>query len=848
MVNKKGISLISLVIIIIVTIILIGIATTAGYRYITEGNRIEAETVVSLISQAAYRRQNDLSSGITNNYYEGYRFDAESEEAKQLYALTETIPNEDVNSNGVPDCLEKEGANWFLFDAESAQNLGILEANRFITRNISYSAGVNKENVKLVLADYATGEGYLVSIPKGSRIPLKLDDGCLNSSDGHHNFKIMATCTRAALCIYCGQEDPDTPALGHDFALPTCTSSGICKRCGAVDPENGPLGHLMISNSDITDMDLVTKMQERDCQLYLSTVSDMAWVTDALKHWNECIRCGTKLNEVEHKKGYLYDENTHYQLCSECGWKSVKATHIFKPESISNTTHKCTCTVCGYSTEHTDSGWKPDHPIYHYRICDHVPPCETDFIIMNGERIEVLWKEEHYDHNHDYYCDACGRCLDSKRPIDFGTSDEYYAKMIGATTSTITVEAYTEDLETSIQYYEFGVYNPITDSIEWLEKVYPTSQALPVKQTIQNLKADTEYDIFVKATDLAGNSTTEYKIPDTKTIAFPELKGLTNIPNDYVQGPIQAGIAEIEGLQSYMDIVYSQDGGSTWQTIKNKDISKAIIELTKERETILMKLRDADYPTNESAVTEYIIEKIDKTAPNVTVSVKDGEDNTVLAAIHTAKVTVADAKAGIAPYTEIKYAWSKSNTVVPTTWDSLYTQNTQNASSVSMEIPTPIDGKGEYYLWISKGIKDRVLNETTENYCSPISFLVDNIDVVVTNIQMLDLEPKVLGQTLFVKTGGTVTVSFDVDKPLGEDPIVKLNGQSVEMRTADQRTYVGTLEIPDTFEEGVLKLHITNIVSETGKVSTAVYDNDDLTKGPVIYDKTIPKIEYIRKR
>ena len=34
--NKKGMSMISLVVIIIVTLILVGIATTAGYRYITQ--------------------------------------------------------------------------------------------------------------------------------------------------------------------------------------------------------------------------------------------------------------------------------------------------------------------------------------------------------------------------------------------------------------------------------------------------------------------------------------------------------------------------------------------------------------------------------------------------------------------------------------------------------------------------------------------------------------------------------------------------------------------------------------------------------------------------------------------
>lgn len=73
--RNKGISMISLVIIIVVTVILIGIATTAGYRYITESNKVKAEAVVSLIAEAAYRRQNDLTSGVNVAYYEGYSFD-----------------------------------------------------------------------------------------------------------------------------------------------------------------------------------------------------------------------------------------------------------------------------------------------------------------------------------------------------------------------------------------------------------------------------------------------------------------------------------------------------------------------------------------------------------------------------------------------------------------------------------------------------------------------------------------------------------------------------------------------------------------------------------------------------
>lgn len=91
--RNKGISMISLVIIIVVTVILVGIAATAGYRYITESNKIKAEAIVSLISEAAYRRQNDLTTGTAVAYYEGYGFDVYSNKSKytQIIGLPEVF-------------------------------------------------------------------------------------------------------------------------------------------------------------------------------------------------------------------------------------------------------------------------------------------------------------------------------------------------------------------------------------------------------------------------------------------------------------------------------------------------------------------------------------------------------------------------------------------------------------------------------------------------------------------------------------------------------------------------------------------------------------------------------------
>jgi len=767
-----------------------------------------------------------------------------------------------VGDADVPDCLEEEGAKWFLFDAESASALGVLESERFITRNVSHalhgSTGTGddlEDELKLVLADYTTGSGYLINLPKDSlKDSIKQFGGCLNSPTGYHNFKIIATCTKPAQCIYCGEGSVDFPALGHDFTPPTCTSSGICKRCGAVDPEHGPLGHLMISNADILDSELVETMAARNCILYPNdegsddSTTTAAWITDALKHWHECMRCGERSEEREHTKSYIQvDSVYHYQLCSICGWESIKTKHVFTYKSLTDNTHRKECTICDYYEDHTDSGWIDTHPDYHYRICNDADPCHDSVVVVDGVEKEVLFKEAHFDLDPvDLYCDICGRSLDIDPPHNFGSSDEYYGKTVSTTTSTILVEAFTKDDGVGVDYYQFGIVDITTGEIIWYPPIIPTSPTSAVQQKFENLLPNTEYDIYVKATDKSGNVTPPYKIPDTKTDDFPTFNGLTNIPDDYVKGPIDVGFAPIDTDLTDLTVEYSKDGGSTWISIPIDSLPTASITLTEEKEEILIKFVDG--AGNESGVWEYVIEKIDKTPPVVEIDTRDGDNNEELAMYHYAKVTVSDEKSGIAPNTEIKYAWSTSNTEVPTDFEVLYTENLENASSVTFEISTPENVMGEYYLWILEGVEDRVGNPTTEPVCSGMYFKVDNVDVVVTNIKMLDLAPVVDKEYLFVRTDGVVTVSFETDKKLGAEAFVTLNGYKVNMTAISDLEYVGTIDITTDFEEGVLQVEIKNIVSETGKVSTTVYTNADLTEGPVIYDRTLPVFEYISKR
>lgn len=848
--------------------LLIGIATTAGYRYIIEGNQVKAQAVANLVSAAAYRRQNDLMAGLEVSYYEGYRFTVDQKDTnrnKEKYSKVTGLPKEDVSGDGVPDCLQRnERSNWYLFDAESASALGIDESERFITRNISYLSAIQEKEVRLVLADYMTGEGYLVNIPRDDLWNfVQRDSGCLNSPDGRHDYKIMPTCTKPAMCIYCGEADPSNPALGHDFTAPTCTSSGICKRCGAVDPDHGPLGHLMITNADITDPDLVAKMTAKELTMYAngdsaSTVN-AAWVTDALKHWHECIRCGERSDEAEHSKGYIYEESDkdyHFQVCSICGWRSISSKHVFKIESITDNTHRKYCTLCSYEEIHSDSGWLPDNPRVHYRICDDSDPCHDSVVVEGKEEKDVLFREEHYDNDEDGKCDVCGRNMDGDPPHEFG-GERYYARMTAATTSSITVEAYTEDDGIGLQYYEFGIRSASGAELQWLQKIMVNEgeEKKPVTYQFLNLSHNTNHFIYVRAADWNDNVTTAYQIPNTKTLDFPEFLGMTNIPTQYVQGPIKAGILPIETQLTNIALSYSKNKGASWTEIDFRNPDKVEILIEKEEEEIWFHFTDDRLPNpNESKTWQYVVDQIDLTPPKITIAPQKGVDTTQSAIYHVGVVTIEDAKSGIAPNTEVRYGWSKSRTEPPTTYTTVTTENKERASQVTFEVSTPINEMGEYYLWIDKGVVDFVGNPTLEAVHSEFYFNIDSKDVEVTNIQMENLAPYVNADpkerlNFFAKTDSIVTISFDVDKPLGADPIVAVNGIRITVTPDSAKLhYTGTIRMQPDIEEGELQLQIMNLVSQTGKISEKVYNNNDLVRGPVIYDRTPPVLVYISKR
>ena len=856
--NKKGISMISLVIIVIVLLILIAITATAGFNYITKINNVRAEALGVTIGEAARNRQNDVSVGVSTRYYDGYLFDV----SRADFSKIEYIPTDDEDSDGTPDVFQEEGGLWYIIDSESATNLGVGDTEQYLTRNITYylkpdlEESEKEELVRVVLANYTSesGKGYYVRMPVSVLLETIGTDSagaCPNSPTGTHKFTIP-TCTEDSRCIYnCGTTD-GPKALGHDWIESTCTEDGRCRRCGITNPNDTKKGHLFISNEDVSDQDLIDLLAQNDCHaLENSSDPSKAWVADASKHWHQCIRCGIKEDIEEHNRSFTsLDNDTHIETCSVCMWQSVISKHKLMNEPITANTHREWCTACTYSAIHTDSGWQSGHGVFHYRICNTNDRCNTlEIDLGTGSPTKIIYKEAHYDNDGDWACDACEQNLDIYPPVNFGYEDfGTYAQVINSTTSSVTLKAHTVDRETRVDFYQFGILK--NSSIEWdqnVERVNSNDDS--ATHTFNMLVSQTEYVFYVRAVDIHGNINTPYRINGT-TVGFPEFDNIRGVPEKFVKGPYDIGVVPVQTDLPNVFLVYKQNDESAWghrTPIENMDQVK--VTLTKEDEVLYFKF--VDDKGNESPVATFNVSCLDNTPPSVTITAKDGDAYGQSALYHQATVTLRDERSGIDTNTEVKYGWSRSNTVAPTELKTITTPNLDIAKSVSFDVTTPAELNGTFYLWVMKGIKDEAGNDTKQNVVGTLGFIIDDEKPTLSNIKMLDYTPADPGidpgDQLHIRTNQIVTVSFTTSKHLKYDPIVRIN--DVDMIISHTgKNYVCTLKIDNTFTEGTLKLYIGDIISINGRLADRTYSNNDLVAGPVIYDRTLPVVEYIKKK
>lgn len=809
--KNKGISLVSLIIIVISIIILISIVVNVGYNYIEESNRTETAAVLKLISSAASNRQNDIHID-ANTYYVGYPL--------KESGLT--------NITGLPEDFTVEAEDlWYFIDAKSAESLGVRESDKYIENDLK---SPSSEIVKMVLVDYVTGEAYLVEVNALFLDGTIEDSECNQSPDGVHAYSVQ-TCTKGSKCIYCGTpKNGHENGLGHNFLPATCTSAGICSRCGAINADAPAIGHSFPTNP-VTGEEL--------------------WNTDATRHWKECERCGTRKETEEHFKGYVriklsdspevYDAKYHRELCSICGWESVKTQHVIAYKITGTHSHRRYCELCEYSEEHSDSGWITEDPTYHWRECTE--DCESSDGTIDCSEDDKIFKEEHTDENHDNICDTCLKSLDNVPPNPFDAPGSY-AKVDQVTTNTIKVSAFTTDDDegTGIKGYYFGINYNDGKGTNWTELI-ETGDA-PSSYTYINLIHNRNYDIYVKAMDNGENYNDSFKIPNTITAKVPNVKGINGVPNGYVKEPFKIEFQPLDTTLPNLTIEYSTDGGETWVN--------ETVELIINKETVELRARVKDNrlpePNKGEVWGPLNITNLDQTPPKVTITPKDGDTPSILQTKHTAVVTLKDEKAGITAETKIEYAWALSNTKKPTTFLTATTSNKTTVDIATAEIVTPAGAMGEYYLWINEGIEDAVGNKTKEAICGVNRYNVDDQDVTLSEIRMYNANPAVEGKTDYVKTNGEVTVTFKVSKALKGAPTVKIAEVTVtDVTSVDRINWVAKITATTAMPEGKLSLNISNVITQAGKESANTYNEDDLIEGPVIYDDTLPIMENVDK-
>lgn len=400
--NNKGISMITLIVTIVCMIIFLGLAFNAGSRYIEESKTKEREALVTVISSAAERRQNDRyvakdKEEIEQLIYSGYHIS--SGDFDKVYPSFE-------NKSSI-----YEPGTWYILDANRAQGLGIVDSKEYLISDIKNTTAED-ENKYIALVDYYTGNVELIKY-------LDFDESVVNNIKEEvcdHEYTVQ-TCMEPSICKKCGEI---IPAYPHDYNIeePTCTEAKVCRRCGYIADK--ALGHLY--NTEV-----------------------LSYNNNG--HFNKCVRCDAMGNLREHENTYMQNDDvwTHDVKCSKCDW--VLENQDCRKEVMPNdtVTHTVHCLDCGKTQGE-------NHDDIKYRYVDkklHMLYCVT----CNSD----LYLEDHIDVEKPYgICDKCNGVLEltdvpeiillTMKNITDGAEDKYFAKYrdtieIKIETSVILAEA-----------------------------------------------------------------------------------------------------------------------------------------------------------------------------------------------------------------------------------------------------------------------------------------------------------------------------------------------------------------------------------------------------------------------
>ena len=277
------------------------------------------------------------------------------------------------------------------------------------------------------------------------------------------------------------------------------------------------------------------------------------------------------------------------------------------------------------------------------------------------------------------------------------------------TTNSITVNVTAQDDYSGVASYSY--------TIQQVGGSYTQTVSGGASHTFEDLPSNTTYNITVTVTDGSGNSDSR-SLNGIITAPIPGGSSAINAsinPESWTNTPVTVTLTNnAQNPQNYK-IVYKigQDGIET-------DYSVPFTVSTNS--TVYAWLEDTAGNQGSPAVID--ISKIDTKAP--TVSAQPSSDG---AASQTKRVTVTATDtnydsnvAGFKANQSLKYAWSTSNTQVPSSFNTATGTNTAGARSISFNV-TGEGLTGNYYLWVQAGsFADQANNSNAQAVFGPYNF------------------------------------------------------------------------------------------------------------------------------
>ena len=312
--KSKGISMISLVVTIIVTILLASMAVVIGSRYLRDSKNKNTEVFVSVLSNAVSKRHEDTNLNSSLYPYLGYYINDGTVFANKF-------------APKIPSSVSYDDGIWYVVDTDTAASLGVSESENYITSVEESSSG----NGKVALVNYAQGTVYLIDVGASDISGLHLFEEGVDNGHVHTYLEGYPTCTVPKKCINCGFIKEE--ALGHAYVstAPTATEGDeenshytkVCSRCGM------PGGY------------------EEHTRQYVHN-------TGSWTHQFSCTVCGYVSASAipctivySRPDDYTLRPTIHIKTCSVCGYTEQEA-HTLAYRRISYAEHERYCTDCGF--------------------------------------------------------------------------------------------------------------------------------------------------------------------------------------------------------------------------------------------------------------------------------------------------------------------------------------------------------------------------------------------------------------------------------------------------------------------------------------------------------------------